>query len=261
MNKYYNNHSLYIFTNNATKSQIDNNFKILIAKILKEYPQLNNKFYVNYITTKDGANAIYAYVYIVSTEVFHIILGNNSDGTERFDEIDDKNWIKPEYKEFENINGKWADEEDDDKYVCPKIKIKLEPKYIIDEFINENGESKKIDIYRSFVTNLDDKINSYTLFSKNIPNYITDTDIKNIFKNYVFDTFKIKSKGKNKKEESYPAVNITKNRMVFVTFSNRTRDGQFMLQLCKVSKINKKINNEDKECLLIFNHSINYNTD
>lgn len=155
-------HTLYIKCNYGSEKQI---YDVLNAGLTKyqhdnKITNLNCRFRVNYITNKEGEPLGLAFAFFTDEPIYHMILGRNPDGTERFVEYDDPSWQVPAKDESVNENGwgttgklskivSWADEteaaeEEERKYTCPKIRTALPPLIVIPPvMLNESQMDEK----------------------------------------------------------------------------------------------------------------------
>ena len=94
--KYYNNHLLHVTTGVAYQGQVAATIRKAITDINKVLDQpLKCDCRVNLVTDRNGTHFGYGYAWVSNTEVYHILLGKNPDGSERIDYTDDPNWQGP----------------------------------------------------------------------------------------------------------------------------------------------------------------------
>ena len=100
----YDNHTLYVCCGCASTEQIHETF----ARALHEYARkteapLDCRFRVNRVETGDGM--CIAYVFVTNSEVYHMLIGNNPDGSDRITYIDDPSWVPPGPGALANADG------------------------------------------------------------------------------------------------------------------------------------------------------------
>jgi len=169
--------------------------------------------YINCVKNKNMENLGYSYGWISSTEAFNILVGLNTDGSERINYVPDENWVPPE-KSDEDKEFLWSDECDTSR---PTTKVYLEP------LVDFDGE---INIKESFIINNYDREN--IIFSKNINRKITKEKLYKFFKQFDKDTVQ-----KNK----YPIIQFKEKgdkTLCLVKFSPRhPHTGSFVINLVK----------------------------
>jgi len=238
--------------------EILNRFVEQASKILKR--NINCFFRVN-IPNKQGEPMTFAYIRISNSEIYHLLLGRNPDGSERFNLVDDLNWVPPTIVDT-GKKKRWGDEMDEEDLLTrPKIKVPLEPLVPIpklkypksrrDELLNEQFKRKKLK--DSDVKIEDIVIPEYVEFDPH-PAYIKD-DIFHTLRCYsvpepiteidLFDHLQIYN---TKPGLNYPLVKIkyetnkngTKNRNAYITFDSGTHDAQFALLMVLKYKLVRK---------------------
>ena len=261
MSMYYDNHTLYVRTGSATYDQILEIFN----KAIITYENNNNltvscQCRVNLLKNKEGESLGVAYVHISNPEIFHMILGKNSDGSERISYIDS---APPTQKEFTITDStNWADWDDDDIVTTNKIPIQLEPLIVLPPYKLNNEQFNYLGVSRAYITDLESKYMPNILKCLHVPKWITKDDIKNKFIPYVSDSETLQDrtiKGKRFKE-TYPFVNINDNRVAFIIFDPSTNDARFALYMTKKLFFRKVLpKNNVMKTTLFFGHS--YRTD
>ena len=240
-------HTVFI---KCSKSLTNHEIIDLFREILDKYiddtgDKIQCDFYVNIISNKDDYSSGIAFVYLTSSEFYYLLFGKNKDGSERFEYIDDPDWVDPprsrsgsssssnslkiseeKKKSLDNSNSlfdlDWtaimeADEDYErqkkiinNKHICPKIKVPLEPLIIIDidDFYVEPGKPAEIN----------GNNHHNILKSTNLPSHIDINDLNDKFRPLVSDqnaTYKRKVKGKIT-EHLYPYIIITKDRTAYI---------------------------------------------
>jgi hypothetical protein len=258
INKDCDGHTVFI---KCSKSLTNHEIIDLFRQILDKYiddtgDKIQCDFYVNIISNKDDYSSGIGFVYLTNSEFYYILFGKNKDGSERFEYIDDPDWVDPprsrsgssssslkiseeKKKSLDNSNSlfnlDWtaimeADEDYErqekiikNKHVCPKIKIALEPLIVvdIDDFYLEPCQPAKVE-----GTN-----HHHILKSTNLPSHIDINDLNDKFRPLVSDqnaTYKRKVKGKIT-EHLYPYIIITKDRTAYIIFDENSNDARFAI--------------------------------
>lgn len=229
-------------------------------------------FYINVVEDKEGVKFGFSYLWVSNFMIYNALLGNNFDGTERFEMIEDMDWEEPEKDYF----GAMKEAEDsgewglmgmvEDQYTRPKIKKKLNPlfkivvaKYSSEQRQKSNEDHKIIEFEKLHVTYTDKKLNS--IYSTCVPTWVTKEMIYNFFEKFIQD--KKFYKDKEKKEFKYPIINVNEDKtnkwskkssnIIKVSFSNYDKNIAFFL-----SKLFRKVkisNDEGKEHFFFFTQS------
>src|SRR3989304_8449605 len=105
---YYDNHTLYVKCDSASKEQITTAFH----EALENYQNATGavvecRFRVNLISNREGKLYGVAFVFITNSDVYHMLLGKNPDGSDRVTYIDDPSWVAPSGDELTNDSG-WS---------------------------------------------------------------------------------------------------------------------------------------------------------
>ena len=143
------NHTHYIKCNYATEKQIYDAYNEGLTKYQKDnkITELDRRFRVNFITNKEGEPLGLAFAFFMDPAIYHMVLGQNPDGSERYIEQDDPSWKPPSKDDLVNESGwsvsakydkskSWADETEEAeqaerKFTCPKIRTPLPPLIVI----------------------------------------------------------------------------------------------------------------------------------
>ncbi len=146
----YDNRTLYIRCDCASAEQIYNSFKEALTTYQKLCPDLDCRFRVNLVETREGKSLGKAFVFVTDPRVYHVLLGRNPDGSDRIEYRDDPSWSPPSDGNVSNDAGwstistpvsvlkmDWANDEEveevkfisntSNKQVCPKIPVPLDP--------------------------------------------------------------------------------------------------------------------------------------
>ena len=177
------------------------------------------------------------------------------------------------------------------RFIRPKIQIQLEPLMILPPFkltpeqienkrrkiIAKNEIKSEFDpnmveipefsyfgVDRAMVVPVDEKFMPNILKCKNVPEWITQADLKAQFSPYADDSQTIQErfvKGR-RLEETYPFVNINNDRVAFIIFDNKTTNAQFALHMMKKTVISKKMPDGTVNTFtLVFGHSFRTDRD
>lgn len=229
----------------------------------------NTKIEINVVRNKEGKKYGHTYAWVSNDSVFNALIGKNFDGSDRIEMMEDEDWEPPEEDydtALEAAGGSWAMmTEIGDKYRCPLIEKKLEPlvtlpgiRYTPEQEREVGGESK-IGFLEVFDTKLSEKFGKLnTIFSDNIPEWITEEIILDMFSKYNRDdTVYMEKKTRNR--FTYPIVKIKKKknfkeerRFCTVTFSPLFKNtATFLINLVK----RIEVEHEGKKTLLFFSQS------
>src|SRR5207253_8570763 len=87
--RYHNEHYIHVSSGVATNEQ----FAAHLQRVLQER-KLSTRFKINLIHL-GGKPIGYGYLWVQEPEIYNMLIGNNPDGTERFQELDDPTWRPP----------------------------------------------------------------------------------------------------------------------------------------------------------------------
>lgn len=249
MNKYYDQHTLYVRSGVASKQQlracIDGALKEIQIKLKQ---RINCQYWVNLVSDGQGLPRGYGYIWVSNPIVYNILIGLDQDGKERevVKQIPDPNWKEPEIS-FEEAckqidSGSWADDDQDfreleKKYQHPftEVKVKLAPlvtlpPYTYDEtqkkHVEKLGNDSKlgyIQVSAAWVSDEPDKMIGdnmmeavqHKLVCKQLPAHVTIDNLHTIF-----------DKFNSLKYRKYPKISISGGR-AFIEFEPGTRDASF----------------------------------
>ena len=246
LSQIYDNHTLFVKCGVNKAEFIKELFCDALSLFnLDKDVKTNCDFHVNLVENRDGVSFGIGFVFVTNPTVYYMFLGKNPDGTDRIKYIDDLNWTKPEEIEVKEVvyppGISWAELDEIDrnfdlqrkKFICPKIEVLLEP--LISLEVNSDDPVEQITIGRACAPNLEDKFMPNILKSRNVPDFITEKQIKDVFRLYATDniTKHLRVINGKRREDTYPFVNINRNRVVFVTFDPSTNDAAFALHLLK----------------------------
>ena len=262
---------LFIHSGILEKNQIEECLKDSINFLSENFdPDFKNtQIEINVVKNREGKKYGHTYAWVSDDSVFNALIGKDFDGSDRIEMIEDEDWEPPEEDydvALEAAGGSWAMmTEIGEKYQRPLIRKNLEPlvtlpgiKYTTEQEEEVDGESK-IGFLEIFDTKLTEKIGKLnTIFSDNIPEWVTEKTILNIFSKYNKDhTIYMEKKTRNK--FSYPIVKIKKKknfreerRFCTVTFSPLFKNtATFLINLVKRLEVTQG----DKKALLFFSQS------
>ena len=222
-------HTFFIKCGNFTDEEIKKTFENALDKTCKKLNQnIPCIFYVNIIKNKENDSLGIGFVFISNSAVYHMLCGNNPDGTKRVEQIDDPNWAPKNLsfnrsfdKPFKLADISWADEADEDeKLICPKIQVFLEPLMVLEPI---NGVNLSIE--PGILLDLDQKSIHNVLKCKNVPENVTPDQLKSHFQPFSND-------------KNFPIVTINEHRVGFIIFDYKTNEARFALNLTRKIVIN-----------------------
>lgn len=317
--QYTNNHVIYLDCGVATEDQV----KAVVKKSIRDAKErlqrpIETQFMTN-VVNRSGRPVGYTYIWFTNPEVFNMLIGKNPDGSERIEYIDDPDWVAPEQpreavdllsSKFSSLS--WADQcEEEERYICPKVKRTLPPLMTLDpiEYVGDQkaqmvqlmiDKMKRAGTWKdgcvvtapdrielvpapAFCSPVEDEYNPETICATKVPPWITEADVKNVFRPFASDPVREVQKKINNVlvKDTFPFVLIVKGkeqRMVFVTFDRNTHDAQFALLMtrkvdffknipadAKPAKGKSKSSSEKSQepeiapgtyrCQLVFNHA------
>lgn len=270
----YDTHTIFIKCGAASPQQIIQVFSDSLDQYnMDANSQLDSRFYVNLIENADNISFGKGYVYVSNSQVYHMLLGKNPDGTERCEYIDDPDWVPPPRsrsnsedleplktkKESLNNSGSLFDkdwtylmdvdeeyekklQEKKNKYICPKIKLKLDGLMTLRPVIIE-GRQEYIFIEEAMKPDIHLTCFPFVLKSMYLPEHINIDHLKDKFRPYVSDSDSIvrrKYKGKQI-NDSYPFININSDRTAYIIFDEHTNDGSFAFCMTRKTRIGDTI--------------------
>ena len=210
-------HTIFIkCPKSSTNEEIVDVFRISLDNYISENnTKIDCDFYVNIISNNEDISFGLAFVYLTNTEVYNMLFGLNRDGSERYEMIDDPEWFDPprsrsnstseslklseeKKNSLNNTNSlmklNWttlmdAEEEYENlvmekknKHICPKIKIKLDPLFVLIDL-----EFNNFEIQSAMPSKVKEGYKTNIIKSSKIPNMINEIDIKNLFIPYTSD--------------------------------------------------------------------------
>jgi len=204
------------------------------------------KWKINLVTNRQNEPVGIAYVYFSNTQMYHIFIGNNPEGTRRFGKVPNPHFLDFSEKE-ENIL------EDIDLRTPEFINIPYEnpvqiPYIILDEnqVIKYNcNKLVKPKIDPCILKLIDSDLDKNTLVCSKAPSNISKQCIKNIFEFYV--------KKSKDLEEGYPRIDIESKgnfSTIKICYHPDSIDGKFALIMTKKIKLFLK----NKNYILMFGH-------
>lgn len=243
------NHTLYIECGSSTKKQLND----AIVDAISAFPDIKTKYMINLVMVSNGTVPVgYAYVYFTNSMIYNMLLGNEPDGTPRYD-------LKLIEKDTPKSGDKvcWEDLDDEPEYIkVPKSPlIKLMPysisseQSVIERKLNPLWVPVPFGVYKIFKARpirVEDGDIPNVLFA---PSYkpINAAIIKAYFTPFCDDsTTKVKRVFKKETiEDTYPFVDIISNdkkvHKVFITFDPKTTNGEYALVMTKRSVIGDDI--------------------
>lgn len=230
---------LYMYTGELEADQVVRLVRKGLDKYLSTLPKEEREarkkydFIVNVVEDKNYNKKKFSYGWISDLGLFHVLLGNNEDGSSRVEWIDDPDWVEPDG----DVNlelGSGMDWGETIWSECPKIKKVLPPLITIDSYLDKDNEEHTLDFFKAKL-----KYKSHTkneIFSRDIPDCISINFLMNVFKKFSMD--KTKHFIKKKKEYvEYPIIKFSEwngKRNCTVEFSPIDQDlAPFVLSITK----------------------------
>lgn len=86
--KYYDNHTMYLFTSGATEKQLNESFREAMCTLEKTSgKRYQCRYQVNIVRDKLGKTLGFGYLWVSNPEIYHMLIGNNPDGSVRRERI------------------------------------------------------------------------------------------------------------------------------------------------------------------------------
>jgi hypothetical protein len=185
------------------------------------------KIRVNLIVNKNGDYYGFGYIHVSREDVYWMLLGKNSDGTDRTLEYLDPDWVAPipktkltDEEEHERYSKmKWYEiAEEEDKYVHPTIRKVLSPlmpvpgyRYDDVQYRHHQEIAKKdgkdptkvpkigyFEFSRAYARDVETGKIPYVLCARQVPEWIPTVAFKQVFRDYATDSItKVRNKTKN----------------------------------------------------------------
>lgn len=298
-----NRNYLYILTGVSTQEQLIESFKECFKK-----NGVSSNFKVSVVSTRNGLCG-YGYVWIEDQEVFQWLAGEDKNGKcDNATKIANPNWKPPEKSLSEALKEN-KELFDDDDYASPweriaalndaeiTIKEKYEPDMIVvptvcnlilppfkltDEQKEHYREQNKLFGTHNTIPDYVDytvtsayycknkaDLNQNVLIANRVPDWLTASDLKQLFKPYVSDTTTITTMTVNKRKikDTYPFVLITpngnrnknrhQNKRAYVYFDPKAGEGRMIILVCRIMTVVKKMpNGKTQSYVLNFNHPV-----
>jgi hypothetical protein len=292
MAMHYNTSILHIDTGVANEDNIITSLHSAISELeIKLNRTFKCPFKINIIRVQDKITKIpktigSGYIWIADPELYWILAGHNPDGSERYEEHIDPNWVSHEVSSVEEAaeTNLWADIiESEMTQQAPMIRTKLTPlvtlpgfKYTEDQ-INELtlrkdefmpnggliGDTGYLTTTRGCAGTLpSDKI-ANVLCSRFVPNWVPNDFFKAIFSRYTTDKsirievlpFNDKNRDKNRKNiiDTVPLIMRTGDT-VFITFDPQTRDASFARIMQRKTRIQHP-DDPNLKCEIVFDYA------
>lgn len=291
----YDNHTIYVRCEGASASQVKDVFLDALSKYnFDNKTNLPGSFHVNLVETREKVSLGFAFAFFTNPAAYHMILGKNTDGSDRIEYRDDPSWVSPveNWSTTYDEGSSWGDmSEKEQSKECPKIPITLDPLITLPAYklTQEQIQTKKnliiaynkdkegflesmvevpdhafLLVSPAIVTPLEDKFVPNILKAKNVPPWVTEHDLKIRFAPYATNSTTVVDrvvKGRRFKE-TYPFVNINDDRIAFLIFDPCTHDAQFALHMTKKLPVTRKMDDgKIFSTTLLFNHSFSTDRD
>jgi hypothetical protein len=233
-NRITNDHFLYVESGTATNDQLISELTKAITNYLSIFPKsCSPKFKCNIITKHDGSTYGYGYIWVEDIRLARVLLGLNTDGSQRIEEKEDELWIPDpsiqqnysEWLQLPLLGKSWVEiaevEEEYQRLLTrPTIKTPLPPLIQLPGFT----------IQKASVSEKDSNVSTHKLFCTCLPLDITEKDVREVFEPY--STSKSQRKGSHR----YPEICIDTKKnsaTVLVTYDPNTYDGLFAILMTK----------------------------
>jgi hypothetical protein len=200
---------LYMFTGQLENDEISRLVRKGINRYIKKSGQKRPyQLFINAVEDKNYQKKGYAHGWISDTGLFHALIGNNEDGSSRVTYEDDPNWEEPEDDIELTLDGmNWGEMAFQEE--CPKIRIEEPPLIEIDSYLDKEGVEHTIDFFETAIKEKHVKGRKNELYSNNLPHFIDEKYVRNVFKKFTTDkTIHIKKVKKERVKIEYPTVKI-----------------------------------------------------
>ena len=201
---------------------------------------------INVVKNREGKHFGHTYCWVEDIQIYNALIGLNLDGTERFEELEDENWVEPEIPLDDALEGvtDWGEEDEiRERYDVPYIKRPLEPLIILPGIKYTEEQKKKvesdigfIDIFPVSLTKYEE--NENYIFSKNVPEWLTEKIIYAFFSKFDKDA-----------TSKYPKIimkNYKGSKNLKVMFSPRNSSlASFLIKLVKKIELSDKSGNKE----------------
>lgn len=229
----------YLYTQGQDRKTIENELIPKTSKLCQKHKIPMPKIKINTIMLGDMC-VKYAYGWVSDERVFNAFIGKNIDGSDRIEEEEDKNFVKPSISKEEALKGvkDWNEIfEIEEKYEIPKIKKQLSPLIKLEN----------IDIVASTASLAEYEYNVLECWEP--PKEINESILKEYFLKFSFDKGMHIDKAGKKFE--YPIVKkiAMKGKNLFkIEFSPLYRNNaKHVANVCKITLLDEFIGNGSSE--------------
>jgi hypothetical protein len=218
VSKTYQEGYLYAYTGDLDKNQI----YAVINDALKPLLKRNLKIEINVVRNAQKETCGHSYLWTPEADVYQLLCGRNSDGSERIEYIDDPDWVAPE----EEIDLKdvvdWGSLAQSEPL---QIKVNMDPLF---EF--EPINDYKIGVEPAFSVENSDFQNA--IVCTKVPRWVTDELLLRRFRHYENDKCEHYLK-KERKKFTYPILERRKEfcKITFSSFNKKT--ASFVINMTK----------------------------
>jgi hypothetical protein len=224
--RHYNESTLHITSGIARQEQLEAALKAVFKQIRDHYPDDGYEkayFLANVITDTKGNIFGYAYAWVSDPRIYFMLIGRNPDGTERYEEYPDPNWVEPTAERpvpaasLLSVGVSWADvteeeEELDEKYTRPMIRKELPPLVRLPGYRYDEEQLKKateivrskaspdvdpstivvptlgfFEVSRAYVSDVDKEDSNTTLCCRRAPAWVDKDMLLPFFERYSTD--------------------------------------------------------------------------
>ena len=251
----------------VTQQQLGSAFQFLLDAARKMNPDFATTFVINMVQVK-GVRTGRAFVWIASPKVYHMILGNNPDGTSRIVRVKDPNWQPPSIQDIlgEPISSDpsqpvkrnwadWAEEEDETEpaiieeqlpSLLPIPIIRLSPEQQASH--EEKVASITIKIEPALAHDVEHGLSHNVLKSSSLLPFMTEDFLKKEFQRFSHskNNFPQRTGKSNRQGRAeiiqvpYPIVKIVPHhgnkgpeKIAYITFDSATRDASFAFHMMR----------------------------
>ena len=223
--RHYNESNLYLYSGIARQEQLEAALKAVFKQIRDHYPEDGYEsahFVANVISDTKGNIFGCSYVWISDPRIYYMLIGRNPDGSERFEEYEDVDWVPPSEPRPEitmSLGVNWADvvdeeEQLEEKYTRPIIRRQLPPLVRLPGYRYDEDQLKKaaemveaeraktkvsseektptptigyFDCSRAWVSDVDENDSETTLCCRIAPTWVDAEMIRPFFERYSSD--------------------------------------------------------------------------
>lgn len=266
--RWKNDHNIYVNTGLATQEQLKASAEAFKTELCKMFPKQGYEkceIIVNLVTDMKGNSYKFAYLWVSDPRVYFVLVGLNTDGTERFKDIEESKPIKEDdFFDLDSLNLEDAFTEVTAKVKKPVIREPLPPLLSLPgyEYTKEQKLRAEDDLKKEAISkgkNLDEiVIPSFGYFESSrawagtpkknevsstlcsyVPVWVTEDFLKKLFSRYSSDKSGFYPKVSFRQIKKKPGFEArfdqtVEKKLAVVEFSpSYNRDGIFALQMTR----------------------------